>query len=201
MNSWRLKGRVVLSCNCDVFCPCMPSLGKSRPTHGVCHTWWALDIEQGHAGDVKLAGHKAVVLMDIPGPLAEGGWVVGLYLEESMSEPAADVLTEILSGQAGGSIGWFSLMIADFLGSKRVPISFESRGRGWQVSIPKVLDAEVDPVVGPDGEPTRIVNSGYWMAPDVTLCTGTRSRFRDWGRNWNLSGGSAEYADVDWEGP
>ena len=37
-------------------------------------------------------------------------------------------------------------------------------------------------------------NTDYRMAA-------TKSRFRDWGRNWDLSGKSGEYAHVDWVGP
>ena len=48
---------------------------------------------------------------------------------------------------------------------------------------------------------TKITNTKYWMGADVTVCRSTKSRFRDWGRNWELTGGSAEYARVDWEGP
>ena len=29
---WSLKGELTLSCNCEVFCPCVLSLGKSAPT-------------------------------------------------------------------------------------------------------------------------------------------------------------------------
>ncbi len=185
-----------------MFCPCVISLGKAQPTHGVCHTWWGLSIKEGSFGNISLDGLKVAALMDIPGPLAEGNWKVGLYVDESASTPATDALVQILSGKAGGSIGWFSIMIAEFLGLKKVPISFKKQGKGWKVDIPKIVDGLIEPISGADGkEPTRVKNTSYWMAPEVTVCTGTRSRFRDWGRNWNLSGGSAEYAQVNWSGP
>ena len=38
-DSWSLKGELTLSCNCDVFCPCVLSLGQSAPTEGYCLTW------------------------------------------------------------------------------------------------------------------------------------------------------------------
>lgn len=140
--------------------------------------------------------------MDVPGPLADGKWSVGLYLDERASEGARQALTEILSGRAGGPTGWFSIMIAEFLGARSVPIHFEKVGRGWRLEIPKIIDGSVEPVEGADdGGFTIVRNSKYWMAPDVVVCQGTRSRFRDWGRNWDLSGKSAEYARVEWKGP
>ncbi len=199
---WKIRGELVLSCNCDVFCPCVVSLGKSQPTQGVCHTWWGLRIDEGHAGDEPLDGLNAAVLMDVPGPLAEGSWTVGLYIDERANDRAHEALSEILSGKAGGPTGWFSIMIAEFLGTRQVPISFERKGRGWRVEIPKIIDGSVEPVEGADGDGvTKITNSKYWMAPDVVVCRSTRSRVRDWGRNWDLSGRSAEYARVEWQGP
>lgn len=200
--SWEIRGELVLSCNCDVFCPCVVSLGKSEPTKGVCHTWWGLHIEEGRAGDEPLDGINVAVLMDVPGPLAEGKWTVALYLDERATERAREALTEILSGRAGGPTGWFSIMIAEVLGVKTVPIHFEAQGKGWRLEIPKIIDGSVEPIEGADGEGvTKVTNTSYWMAPDVVVCRGGRSRFRDWGRNWDLSGKSAEYARIDWKGP
>ncbi len=199
---WKISGDLVLSCNCDVFCPCVISLGKAEPTRGVCHTWWGLHIEEGHAGDEPLDELNAVVLMDVPGPLAEGNWVVALYIDERATEAAGRALTDILSGAAGGSTGWFSIMVENLLGVKQVPILFENKDGGWRVEIPKIIDGAVEPIEGAsNGGVTMITNSKYWMAPDITVCQGTRSRLRDWGRNWDLSGMSAEYAHIEWEGP
>ncbi|HXV36514.1 MAG TPA: DUF1326 domain-containing protein [Myxococcota bacterium] len=199
---WKISGELVLSCNCDVFCPCVISLGRAQPSHGVCHTWWGLHIESGHAGEQSLDGLNVAVLMDIPGPLAEGKWSVGLYIDERANDAARDALTAILSGRAGGTTGWFAIMVAELLGVKRVPIEFKAAGRGWTLQIPKIIDGTIEPIEGADGAgATRIANTKYWMGPSVTVCRSIRSRFRDWGRNWELSGGSAEYAQVEWQGP
>jgi len=199
---WKIRGELILSCNCDVFCPCVISLGKSDPTYKVCHTWWGLHIDEGRAGGESLDGLNVGVLMDIPGPLAEGKWSVGLYIDERANDAAAQALTEILSGRAGGTTSWFSIMVAEFLGVKRVPIEFRAVGRGWSFKIPKIIDGSIEPIEGANGDgATKITNTKYWMGAEVTVCQSSRSRFRDWGRNWELTGGSAEYARIDWEGP
>jgi len=136
-DAWKIRGELILSCNCDVFCPCVIALGKAKPTYGVCHTWWGLHIDEGHAGDESLDGLNVGVLMDIPGPLAEGNWSVALYIDERASDAAAQALTEILSGKAGGTTSWFTIMVAEFLGVKRVPIEFKHVGKGWSFKIPK----------------------------------------------------------------
>jgi hypothetical protein len=93
-------------------------------------------------------------------------------------------------------------MVAEFLGVKRVPIEFKHVGKGWSFRIPKIIDGAIEPIEGANGDgTTKITNTKYWMGAEVTVCRSTKSRFRDWGRNWELTGGSGEYARIDWEGP
>jgi hypothetical protein len=141
-------------------------------------------------------------LLETPGPLAEGGWTFAIYLDENGTQEADKALEEIFRGQAGGPIGWFAIMISDYLGSKKVPISYEKLETGWHVTVPKIIDGAVEPILDKDGRsPVMAKNTHYWIGPDVTVSRGTNSRFRDWGRNWDLSGQSAEFAEIDWQGP
>ena len=57
-DAWHIKGELMLSCNCTVFCPCVLSLGKHPPTEGYCLTWGGVRIDDGRFGDVSLAGIK-----------------------------------------------------------------------------------------------------------------------------------------------
>ena len=199
---WKIKGHFLMSCNCDVWCPCVLSLGKADPTYGRCLSWWGIHCEEGHYGDVSLNGLTTGLILETPGPLAEGGWSLGIYLDEKGSPEAHKALTKIFKGEAGGSISWFSIMIAEFLGAKVVPITFEERDVGWYLGIPKIIDGAVEPVMGADGvTPVMAKNTNYWAGVDVVVSKGTKSRIRDWGRNWDFSGQSAEYARVDWVGP
>lgn len=199
---WEMRGEYLISCNCDVFCPCVLSLGKARPTEGPCYSWWAFRIAEGRAGAEPLGGLNAGVLLEVPGPMERGNWTLGLYLDERASPGAAEALTQILTGRAGGPAGWLSIVISTFLGAKRVPISFEAEGRGWRVVIPKILDGVVEPIPGAGGDGlVHITNSRYWVGPDLVVSTGKRSRIRDWGRNWDFTGRSAEYGRFHWSGP
>ena len=62
---WKIRGELVLSCNCEVFCPCVVSLGKHAPTYGTCHTWWGLHIEEGRAGDEPLDGLNVAMVLGV----------------------------------------------------------------------------------------------------------------------------------------
>jgi hypothetical protein len=197
-----MAGEFLINCNCDVFCPCVLSLGKARPTQGHCYSWFGFHVEKGAAGAATLDGLNLGLLLEVPGAMEQGNWTIGLYVDERASDPAAAALEEIFTGRAGGPIGWWSIMIAQRLATRRVPVTFSREGRGWRMTIPKIVDEFIEPLAGAAGDGlVRITNSRYWMAPDVVVSAGTKSRVRDWGRNWDLSGKSAEYAHFRWSGP
>ena len=217
---WAIKGNFLLNCNCDVFCNCPMSLGRAVPNspNGKCFSWWGINIEEGHAeekwsgfnpikreskGVINLDGLNVAILLEVPGPLSSGGWTAGLYIDEKASDDAADALTVIFSGLAGGQTGWFRHMISNFLGVKRCSISYAQHETGWTFTIPEILDGKVEHEAGKDrGEIVKVSNLKYWVAPDIIVCKGgKRSKIRDHGRNWDFTGGSAEYCAVAWSGP
>ena len=80
--SWEINGEMVLSCNCDLFCPCVASLGKAPPTYGYCQAWAAIKIHKGFAGKESLDELNAALMLDIPGRMSEGNWTVAIYIDE-----------------------------------------------------------------------------------------------------------------------
>jgi len=201
---WNIEGEVILSCNCDVFCPCVASLGAARPSHGYCQSWWGIRIFDGECEGESLSGLCAGILLDVPGKMGEGGWTVALYLDSKASDTAFGHLEKIFTGQAGGSLGILSLLVAEVIGVERADLNFAEKDGGWHMiakqNDKKVADCAIAPLTGQrDGEQVMITNSQYWVAPDVVLASGTKSKVRAFGRVWDFSGQSAEYARVSWQ--
>jgi hypothetical protein len=46
---WRLRGTVLIACNCDYGCPCN---FNALPTYGKCEGQWTWHVEEGRFGDV-----------------------------------------------------------------------------------------------------------------------------------------------------
>jgi hypothetical protein len=196
---WSLKGELTLSCNCEVFCPCVLSLGKSAPTEGYCQTWAAVRIDEGHFGGTDLAGIKFGFMAEIPGRLGRGNWTVALFVDDKASAYQTKALTWIMTGRAGGSTALLKILAGSFLGVRQVPISYELQGDTRVIKIEKIVDGAITPVKGKDkGGNVVIRNSEYWIAPDIIVSQADRSRFRLFGRNWNFEGRSAEICQLDW---
>jgi hypothetical protein len=197
---WAIKGELTLSCNCEVFCPCVLSLGQSAPTEGYCLTWAAVRIDQGHFGETDLAGVKFGFMAEIPGKLGRGNWTVALFVDDNASAQVAKALTWIMTGRAGGSTALLKILAGSFLGVRQVPIVYETQGDTRIIKIEKIVDGAITPVRGKDKDQGNVVirNSEYWIGPDVIVSRADKSRFRGFGRNWKLDGRSAEIVRLDW---
>lgn len=199
MESWALRGELVLSCSCTVFCPCTLSLGNAPPTEGYCQTWAGVRIDEGRFGDVDLGGTSVGLVIDIPGLMSRGNWTAGMFVNEEASVYAVKALTRIFTGRAGGSTHLLSILVGQFLGVEQAPITYATEGATRIFRVGKIIDGAVTPVTGKDKrEPVVIRNSDYWIAPDITVAKADKSRVQAFGRNWNFAGRSAEVCAIDW---
>jgi hypothetical protein len=82
---WNIQGELILNCNCDVFCPCVVSLGKAAPTQGYCHGWAGVEIREGFYESAPLNGLNVGILLDIP---ADSAMAAGRPRSTSMNAPA-----------------------------------------------------------------------------------------------------------------
>ena len=197
--AWSLRGELVLSCSCTVFCPCTLSLGLAPPTEGYCQTWAGIRIDEGHFDATDLAGVKVGLIMEIPGLMSRGNWTAALYIDDHASIRAVKALTRIFTGRAGGTTHLLSILVSRFLGVQQAPIVYQVEGATRIFKVEKIIDGAVTPVPGKTkDEPVMIRNSEYWIAPDVTVARADTSRVRAFGRNWNFAGRSAEICRLEW---
>jgi hypothetical protein len=197
--AWSLKGELALSCSCTVFCPCVLSRGDHPPTESRCQTWAGIRIDSGHFDDVDLGGVKAGVMMDLPGIMSRGNWTAALFVDEKASALAVKALTRIFTGRVGGTTHLLSILVGQFLGVRQVPISYETQGETRVIKIKDYVDGAITPIRGKrPNELVTVHNADYWIGPEVIVARADKSRFRGYGRNWNLTGKSCEICQLDW---
>jgi hypothetical protein len=202
LEPWKIRGEMSLSCSCDVFCPCVISLGKHQPTEGHCQAWACFRIDKGHHGDVDLAGLNVGLFIDIPGLMARGNWTAALFIDKRADIYADKAIQKIFSGAAGGSTGLLRILIGQFLGAEQMAIEYRTENGTRHVNIGKVVQGVITPIKGSkDNKPVKIRNSEYWIAPDITVAKADKSRVRAFGRVWDFAGKSAEICKIDWSGP
>jgi len=199
---WTIKGELILNCNCTVFCPCVVSLGLHPPTEGYCQAWVGIRIDEGHYDGENLGGLNVGLLMDIPGNMGRGNWKAAAFIDERSSEAAYDGLVNIFSGAARGTTGLFKMLVSEFLGAERQPITYETEGKTRRLGVGKKIKGAITPIGGADPDSEVVVtNTEYWMGADITVAKADQGRVRAFGRVWDFDGRSAEICQIDWHGP
>ena len=111
-------------------------------------------------------------------------------------------LEYILSGQAGGTTGLFRLLVANFLGTRRVPVTYTVEDGVRTLQAGRAILGSIKPIDGAEpGQPVTVENTSYWMGSQVVIARGLKSKLRDFGRVWTFDDRSAELCQIRWFGP
>lgn len=204
---WRLAGEYLENCNCEFLCPCLlgPRNARggamARPTEGACDVPVVFRIESGEYGAVRLDRTLAALIVHTPGPMGEGNWTAGLYVDERANGDQRAALEAIFTGRAGGVMGGVAGFVSTWLPTRAAPIEFGKEGRRRWARIPGVLDVEIEGVEGrPGGAEVWLDNVRHFVASRLAAARATRSSYRDHGFVWNNTGRNGHYAAFEWAG-
>lgn len=198
--AWNIQGSYFENCNCDTVCPCTTS-GFAMPGDGDrCLPTFAIHIESGNIDGVSVDGLNAVMVMDAPKNMAEGGWQVGLIVDEKASEEQTNGIVGVLSGQAGGPMAALAPLVGELLGVERSPISYSSSGGTHSVKAGDAADIEIEDVrLGEDGPTAGLTGISFspW-GPDLSIAKATRAKINAFGKQWDHGGKNGHAAPFSW---
>ena len=202
--AWSIRGEYFENCNCTVVCPCLFSTAApmtSTPTEGACEVGFAFHLDEGSFGDVRLDGLNVALIGRTPGPMVEGNWKVGLYVDERADARQQEALQAIFAGAAGGVLGSLAPLIGEVLGVKSVPIDYQREGKRRAVEIPGIMQMAVRPTPSIMGEDHEVVAvNAHPFAPEgVVMAVGDEgSTWSDYGLRWDNSGRNGHYGAISW---
>lgn len=204
MSTWSISGQYMETCNCSFLCPCITSNLTAPPTEGDCKAAIAMRIDQGRKGSVDLGGLAFMVLMQSPGPMADGNITVGLVIDERASTEQADAIQAIASGAAGGPMAALGPLVGRLAGIERRPIEFGAEGLKRWSRAGELVDQACEgfaSVPNPQ-EGIAIDNTVHPVQPRISLARGTRSRFHAFGIDWEDDSGSrnGHFSPFAWSG-
>jgi hypothetical protein len=205
--TWRIEGEYLENCNCEVLCPCLlgprgPRGALARPTEGHCDVPIVFAIERGGRGAVDLAATHAMLLVHTPGPMGDGNWTMGVYVDERAGPEQRRALEEIFTGRAGGVPGAIAGLVTRWLPTRTVPIAFGQEGRRRWARIPGVLDIELEGIEGRQpGTEAWIDNVRHPVSSRLAAARAARSSITDHGLAWDHTGRNGHYSRFTWSGP
>ena len=134
--------------------------------------------------------------------MERGNWTLALWIDDRASDIQFEKLEQIFRGSARGTTGLFKLLVGEYLGAERAPITFVSEEGKRTLSVGKFIQGSVEPIGGlRKSEEGSGVNTEYWMGPEVIVAKALQGRVRAFGRVWNFEGRSAEICKIKWVGP
>ncbi|PWU17462.1 MAG: VldV [Candidatus Rokuibacteriota bacterium] len=198
--AWHLEGSYFENCNCDVVCPCTVSL-LLPATNERCQLLMAFHVASGEIEGVDVGGLSLGILADTPGQMTDGGWRVGVLMDEKASEAQAQALAAVFGGEKGGPMGEVAPLIGEMLGMERTSIDYADEGVRHRAKMGDFVDLEVEDFA-PEGatEATQLRGTDHAANSTLTISRATRSRISAFGIDFSAEGKSGFSAPFSWAG-
>ena len=172
---YQLKGRLLEVCTCNTLCPCWVG---DDPDGGTCDSSMAYHFDQGTIDGVDVSGLTIALAVHIPGNVLKGNWRALVFIDEKASKAQEDAILKVYTGAAGGPIADLVKLVGEVVAVRRAPIKFDVvKGRGTFI-VGDVVHAELEPFVGPTGNPTTLTESIFSTVPGSPAYVGKASSYR-----------------------
>ena len=158
--AFQIEGRYFENCSCEVVCPCALSLALGAD-YDRCRVILVFHVDSGEVDGTDVSGLTVAALADTPKVMSEGGWRLGVVIDEAASDEQAEALGAVFSGSAGGPMAALAGLVGEQLGVERLPIEFSSENGSHHVKIGDAAQVEVEDVVpfGSEGnEPAKVTD-------------------------------------------
>jgi hypothetical protein len=192
---YSLNGTLIEACSCGVNCPCW--IGED-PDLGECFAIVAYHIDEGSIKGVDVSGLSLVLPAHIPGNVLAGNWEVVALVDSAADAAQKEALLAAFTGQLGGPLADVWQVIGTVKGIEDVPISHKVVGGAGSLSIPGIIEAEIEPYRGPDGSVTTLQNSIFSTVPGSPAWVGKATHHRvnlpQYGMTWEYQGRNATQA-------
>lgn len=161
---WALKGVGYEFCNCEPGCTCNFA-GFPSSEDGSCQALVANVIQEGHCGDVDLAGVTATAMIAWPQAIHDGGGTAVFIVDPGTTDEQVDALAQIFTGQLGGNPWAILGTTFEVGGLVKAPVEISGEGMAITLDIPGIGRAQGDvlhnPVTGEPHEAHIVLPTGF----------------------------------------
>jgi hypothetical protein len=199
--AWKIEGTYFENCNCDWVCPCTVTSFALPATGDRCQVVLNYHVTRGEVDGVDVSGRSVSVVADAPKKMLEGGWRVGLIIDDKASKEQADKLTGVFAGQAGGPMANLAPLIGELLGIERLPIEYSDKGKHHSIKIGDDVAIEVEDFAAQEGgETTKLSGVFHPSNSTLTIARPSASKIKAFGMEFKNAGKSAFSAPFSWAG-
>jgi hypothetical protein len=173
--AYKLEGKLLEVCNCNVLCPCW--IGED-PDNGTCDTVVAYHIDQGTIDGTNVSGLTLALAAFIPGNILQGNWSVAVFVDDKSTQQQQEALLNVWTGKLGGPVADLAKLVGKVVTVQRAPITFTvSEGEGT-LKIGDAVDAAMAPYKGATGNLTTLNESVFSTIPGSPAYVSKASKYR-----------------------
>jgi len=173
--AYHLEGDLLEVCTCDILCPCW--VGEN-PDGGTCDSSLAYHIRSGEIDGVDVSGVTVAGATFIPGNVLDGNWRAIVYLDEEATPEQEAAMRRVFLGEAGGPIADLAQLVSEVIDVRRAAIVCAVEEGKGRFEIGEIVQANLEPFTGPNGEPTKLVESVFSTIPGSPAYVGKAIRYR-----------------------
>lgn len=193
---WKLKGTLLIACNCDFGCPCN---FNALPSTGDCEGQWLWHVEDGTFGDVRLDGLSWTITADWPSAIHEGGGRAICMYDERADDDQRAAIEALVRGGNGGPWGVF-INTYELVDVKPLPLDIQVDGLSSRAKFGDVMELEFDsirnPVTGDEVHPGAVLPEGL-VCKEMSFGATKKFRVND-GVAFDHSGQYAAFAPFEY---
>jgi hypothetical protein len=181
--SWNLTGSYIETCSCELMCPCNLSFDHGA-TYDFCRVTLVFNVREGQVDGTDIGGLTVAMIADSPKVMTEGGWKLGVFVDDKASQEQFDKLVGVFSGQLGGPMAALAPLVGEILGAERATIEVHEDGLRHSVKVADKIDFEIEDIVPfgvETGQPVRFNGMFHPVGSDLTMAEAKRSRINAFG--------------------
>jgi len=173
--AYRLEGRLLEVCNCNVLCPCW--IGED-PDNGTCDTIIGWHFDKGVIDGVDVGGTTLACVAHVPGNILQGNWKAAVYVSDNATPAQQEALLNVYTGKLGGPVADLVKLIGEVVSVERVPITFDVQGGKGTLKVGTVGYAELEPCTNASGVTTTLTDTIFSTVPGAPVFVGKSPRYR-----------------------
>jgi hypothetical protein len=197
--SWTLKGSYAETCSCELMCPCNLSFDHGA-TYDYCRATLAFAIREGEVEGTDVRGRRVVAIIDTPKVMTDGGWRLGMFVDDQADDDQFDKLVRVFGGQLGGPMAALAPLVGEIVGVERAEIEVSDEGLLHRVRVGDVIEFEVEDIVPfgkEDGQPVRFDGMFHPAGANLTMAEARSSRIDAFGIRYEGKTGLST-SDFSW---
>ena len=161
--AWELKGQLIESCSCNMFCPCWFGVQNLMVMdQGWCDGLIGFQVAEGSSDGVALDGRNVVVAVHFPGPtLFDGQATARVLIDDGADEEQRRELETIFKGEQGGPMGMIAPLVSTWLPTEQANVEIAQDGETITVSAEGTGQMSSELLRDPEGNAFSMRGGGF----------------------------------------